>query len=131
MRCRTWKFATLLGLGVVAGSGGVGVGQDAFPDVGKAAIERPVKRLVADARAPQAPPKPEQPDRDVAKRIMERPTERLVRNAVGAATANSDKVAPGKVDWHADFETAKTAAVDSGKPVLLFQLLGKLDEEFT
>jgi hypothetical protein len=39
-------------------------------------------------------------------------------------------VAPGKVKWHPDFETACQAAKKSGKPVLLFQMLGKLDQEF-
>ena len=40
------------------------------------------------------------------------------------------KVAPGKVKWHTDFAAARKAAEQSGKPVLLFQLLGRLDEEF-
>jgi hypothetical protein len=40
------------------------------------------------------------------------------------------KVAPGKVSWHPDFEAACAASKKSGKPVLLFQLLGKLDDQF-
>ena len=40
------------------------------------------------------------------------------------------RVKPGLVHWHADFAAAKRAAAKSGRPVLLFQLLGRLDEEF-
>ncbi len=40
------------------------------------------------------------------------------------------KVEPGKVKWHADFDTACKAAAKSGKPVLLFQMMGKLDDQF-
>ena len=41
------------------------------------------------------------------------------------------KVAPGKVKWHKDFQMACRAAAKSGKPVLLFQMMGNLDERFT
>jgi hypothetical protein len=40
------------------------------------------------------------------------------------------KVEPGKVKWHADFDTACKASAKSGKPVLLFQMMGKLDDQF-
>jgi len=40
------------------------------------------------------------------------------------------KVEPGKVKWHADFDTACKAAAKSGKPVMLFQMMGKLDDQF-
>jgi len=39
-------------------------------------------------------------------------------------------VAPGKIRWHSTFAEACQASVKSGKPVLLFQMLGKLDQEF-
>lgn len=35
---------------------------------------------------------------------------------------------PGLVDWHDGFDAAIAAAQTSGKPVLLFQLLGDLDQ---
>ena len=35
-----------------------------------------------------------------------------------------------QVTWHADVDAAKAAAAKSRKPILLFQLLGKLDDEF-
>jgi hypothetical protein len=40
------------------------------------------------------------------------------------------QVKPGDVAWHSNFAAACEASKQSGKPVLLFQLLGKLDEEF-
>jgi hypothetical protein len=40
------------------------------------------------------------------------------------------KAEPGAVKWHATFDDACKAAAKSGKPVLLFQMMGKLDEKF-
>jgi hypothetical protein len=50
----------------------------------------------------------------------------------GATTGESvnPKVRPGKVRWHADFAAACRAAWTSGKPVLLFQMMGNLDDRF-
>ena len=39
-------------------------------------------------------------------------------------------VEPGGVEWHADLAAARAASESSGRPVLLFQLLGQLDQEF-
>jgi predicted outer membrane protein len=39
------------------------------------------------------------------------------------------RVAPGLVVWHADFDAARAASARSGKPVLLFAMLGDLDRE--
>jgi hypothetical protein len=39
-------------------------------------------------------------------------------------------VAPGKIGWHASYRDALAASATSGKPVLMFLLLGKLDDEF-
>ncbi len=44
--------------------------------------------------------------------------------------SSNPAVAPGNVKWHSDFDTACQAAKKSGKPVLLFQMLGRLDQEF-
>ncbi len=38
-------------------------------------------------------------------------------------------VAPGKVHWKESFDAAVLAARDTGKPVLHFELLGRLDQE--
>jgi hypothetical protein len=50
-------------------------------------------------------------------------------------TSNNDSiankpVAPGLVEWRQDFATACNLSERSGKPVLLFQMMGKLDDEF-
>jgi hypothetical protein len=37
---------------------------------------------------------------------------------------------PGLVRWHEDFAAACAAARRSGKPVLLFQMMGRLDQKF-
>jgi hypothetical protein len=40
------------------------------------------------------------------------------------------KVSAGKVCWHTSFESAREAAGKSGKLILLFQMMGKLDDQF-
>lgn len=50
--------------------------------------------------------------------------------APAPAADDNPRVAPGKVNWHASFEAACEASKKSGKPVLLFQLLGQLDKQF-
>ena len=72
-------------------------------DIGKFAVEGPLKAHIAASRNFPAPK---------------------------AASLENPKVLPGFVRWHSSFEAAKTAAKRSGKPILLFQLLGKLDDEF-
>jgi hypothetical protein len=74
------------------------------------------------------------PDADRPKRKIEAPAEGLVAKAAAPAPAAdgfvNPKVEPGKVKWHADFGDACKAAAASGKPVLLFQMMGNLDEQF-
>ena len=43
---------------------------------------------------------------------------------------SAEPVEPGDVRWHATPPAAEAASRDSGKPVLVFQLLGRLDERF-
>jgi hypothetical protein len=40
------------------------------------------------------------------------------------------KCEPGKVRWHPDVDTACKAAMQSGKPVFIFYMMGKLDDQF-
>jgi hypothetical protein len=82
-------------------------------------------------------PSPRNPRLDVGKGRIEMPTEDILaalRTTEAAAKANpsfvNPKVEPGKVKWHPDFATACKAAEKSGKPVLLFQMMGKLDDQF-
>ena len=55
-------------------------------------------------------------------------------NAAKAETAKSEfvnpKVEPGKVRWHKSFEEAKAAAAKSKRPIMVFQMMGKLDDQF-
>jgi hypothetical protein len=50
--------------------------------------------------------------------------------AARPADSDNPKVEPGKVRWHASFDDAQRAAGRSGKPVLLFHLMGRLDRQF-
>ena len=81
--------------------------------------------------------------RDLTKVLrIEAPVERLIAagtaRTVSAATRSkpapvkfqNPKVEPGTVRWHNDFEAACAASRKSGKPVLLFQLMGRLDDRF-
>src|SRR5262249_37730989 len=68
---------------------------------------------------------------DRGKSEIELPIERMIARAENDAKAlNNPKVPPGKVAWHANFNDASAAAKKSGKPVLLFQMMGKLDDKF-
>src|SRR5262245_50300670 len=87
------------------------------------AIERPAKQLLERSRP------------EVYKEaVVEGAAQRVVARGSGIV-ANSNEnsghpVAPGLVRWRATFASACEAASYSGKPVLLFQLLGRLDREF-
>jgi hypothetical protein len=76
------------------------------------------------------------PLQDVRKMSIEKPIKRIVSsssNSVLEAPVQvfaNPKVKPGLVRWHRDFATACSAARVSGKPVMLFQMMGRLDDEF-
>lgn len=83
----------------------------------KGKIEAPVKRLIKSLPNPAAPALPNRPP---------------ASNTANASPANDNpSVAPGKVRWHDDYQSALKASSKSGKPVFLFQLLGQLDKQFT
>lgn len=60
----------------------------------------------------------------------DRPADVTATAAACAEAAPGPKVAPGLVGWHRDADEAFAAARTSKKPVLLFQMLGNLDDEF-
>lgn len=94
-------------------------------DIRKGSIENPVKGVIAGQTAAQAPVA------DGPKRAIERAAKAVVQEKSGAATAFvNPKVLPGRVQWHPTFEAACAASQKSGKPVLLFQMMGKLDDQF-
>ena len=90
-------------------------------DRGKSFVEAPLKVELAKLGADELRTK------YAPKARIEAPTKRVV---AGSAEPENPKVTPGKIKWHADFETACRAAKQSGKPVLLFQMMGNLDERF-
>jgi hypothetical protein len=84
-------------------------------DFGKKEVEAPVKRaMVADLR----------------KALVETPLKTALRAGTPEVATATAAAPAGRVAWHASFEAALAAAQRSKKPVLLFQLLGRLDDEF-
>ncbi|VTT98163.1 unnamed protein product [Gemmataceae bacterium] len=53
-----------------------------------------------------------------------------VPTAVVGPRADNPLVAPGLVKWHASLGEAQDAARVSGRPVLLFHMMGQLDKQF-
>lgn len=47
-----------------------------------------------------------------------------------AAVEANPAALPGRVRWHENFAAARTASGGSGKPVLLFHMMGRLDQKF-
>jgi hypothetical protein len=73
---------------------------------------------------------------DRGKKRIELPTKDVVVQTAPAprpvaADPDNPAVEPGKVKWHKSFADAEAAAEKSGKPVLLFQMMGRLDQQFT
>ncbi|HLJ97681.1 MAG TPA: hypothetical protein VKU02_31255 [Gemmataceae bacterium] len=70
----------------------------------------------------------------ITKEAIESPTKAVIAaqssTAPAAQALQNPKVQAGRVSWHPDFISACKAARVSGKPVLLFQMMGKLDEQF-
>ena len=119
-------------------------------DVGKSLVEAPLEKVIgnADSGKPgEGTPginlelvttDPKNPARslDVSKTLIENSPKKLLaptslRHESSLPISDNPKCKPGLVTWHANLQEAKTASRRSGKPILLFQLLGKLDETFT
>jgi hypothetical protein len=88
------------------------------------------------------PPANEDKRRDVMKnKVVERRTSQVVQNSAELerlqaalqaqkAEAKNPTVEPGKVKWHKTLADAQAASEKSGKPVLLFHMMGQLDKQF-
>ena len=79
--------------------------------------------------------KPAEPSKeDIGKLTPKTAIESPLKNLTASKTSDGEfvnpKVAPGMIKWHAGFDSACVAASKSGKPVLLFQMMGKLDDQF-
>lgn len=70
---------------------------------------------------------PPPPSTDGPKYTIEMPTKKLLQDS--SAEINP-KASPGKVHWHPTLAAAQAAAARSGKPVLLFHMMGRLDDRF-
>jgi hypothetical protein len=83
----------------------------------KAAIEGPLENFIRTESGPTSLLKTSGvPSR---KPLLDRPLPTSIGN-----------VRPGLVAWLPDFGSALKASAQTGKPVLLFQMMGKLDDEF-
>lgn len=65
---------------------------------------------------------------DMSKMVIERPVKTLLRERTMEVAPG--KVSAGLVKWHADMKLATEAANRSGKPVMVFHLMGNLDDRF-
>jgi hypothetical protein len=115
----------------------------ALDQIKGAVIEVPVKSVIENSAA-VPPPAPRAPRADGGKRIIELGPKNVVRVSQPTPTApvrptppvakqtdaENPIVKPGEVKWHASFQAACEAAKKSGKPVLLFHMMGQLDRQF-
>ncbi len=92
-------------------------------------IEKPAEKLLAGNTAGVAAA-------DITKTLrIEKPASAILAHNTAGVTATgkefiNPKVQPGGVRWHLSLADACAAAKKSGKPVLLFQMMGNLDEQF-
>lgn len=105
-----------------------------FPDVSKMRVELPIKGVLKGFQPLSVPvPAPSSNLRITAQKLS-KPA--LTAKTLGSTTKpalkqpRNEKVEPGKVRWHKAIQTAMDASKESGKPVLLFQMMGHLDDRF-
>ncbi len=118
-------------------------------DMSKAAIEIPLKRMIRSEYVPAAPRRP-----DFSKIRIEAPLKSMLKTSTAPDLFKSletrgelqkldsgipisappavamVKVKPGLVSWHKDLTAAMNSASKSGKPVLVFHMMGALDDRF-
>jgi len=82
----------------------------------KLAIQAPIEKLISHPTIGKVPAAPMV--------IAESP------EAPPSDTRINPTVSAGEIQWHKDFSAARIAAGKSGKPVLLFQMMGRLDQRF-
>jgi len=116
-------------------------------DLSKAAIEIPLKRMIKSEDVSAPPRKP-----DFSKLRIEAPLKSMLKSSAApdlfkslesrgelqkldngvqnSAPPAVAKVKPGLVSWHNDLTAAMKSASQSGKPVLVFHMMGSLDDRF-
>jgi hypothetical protein len=105
--------AIMNGLTLVTLGAALALPQQPAADISKWKMEWPAKHVLAAQPAPA----------DVRKMAIESPAKAVIAKSTSPEFLNP-KVEPGKVHWHGDLVTACEAAKKSGKPVLLFHLMG-------
>jgi hypothetical protein len=112
-------------------------------DVRKGRIERPVKKAIAGPyrnATKRTEASKVKTKVDVRKSVIESPVKRVIATKVRTTTKHAEtrnsttanpRVKPGDVKWHANLTAARKAASRSRKPILLFQMIGQLDQRFT
>ena len=104
--------------------------------------DKAVDSGVRDDNPPPAPEIAKEELVDPTKKLIQKPVENSIAEWTRAISEldaqqvqpvedQNPKVTPGQIRWHKDFATACDKSRESGKPVLYFQLLGKLDDRFT
>jgi hypothetical protein len=113
-----------------------GVAGLARVDMRKSVIETPVKRLIAREAVQKAVghdrhSEPVSPAADASRSVSPPAPPSAGHPAGGAPGPVNPAVAPGLVQWHETLDQARAAAEASGRPMLLFQMIGRLDQRFT
>ena len=109
-----------------------------LPDVSKyKVVEKPTTQLVAGSAPVAAPPITTTKAADYSKTLRIEPAVSGLVAGTAPATVpaspsspDNPTVEPGKVKWHRTLADAQAAAEKSGKPVLLFHMMGQLDRQF-
>jgi hypothetical protein len=97
------------------------------PAVTAKSVSTPAKEVSSPAKEVSSPAKDvSSPAKEVSSPAKDVPA----RAHKPALKPQQEKVAPGKVHWHRAIQTAMDASKQSGKPVLLFQMMGHLDDRF-
>ncbi len=87
------------------------------------AADEPARNPNGAAKAPLAA-------KDLGKMAIETPMENLAGLLSHEKSSDNPKVTTGLVRWHPNRDAACAAAAKSGKPVLLFHMMGQLDDLF-
>jgi hypothetical protein len=118
-------------------------------DLSKAAIEQPLKHMIKSGSTQIEPRRP-----DVSKLRIEAPLKSIMKTGASPDLNKSfetkmatngqvgkpqepaplsvanHRVTPGLVSWHKNMATAMKSASKSGKPLLVFHMMGSLDDRF-
>jgi hypothetical protein len=104
-----------------------GLGNDlqaARAPMSKAMVETPLKRAInpgymRPVTSSVRSPKP-----------TKLPSTVMPETSLGKDANGVEKVMPGLVGWHKDMSKAREASGASGKPILMFAMVGNLDDKF-